>query len=569
AHLDEADDLADDLELFGQRRPDVLPALELGGGLGRVSEEQASNRLRLIHRLAAKVDPPELIVAPIPALMQSVPARDELRELVRPVGVGEMIEPEKLIVWLSEHGYQRLDQVEAPGDFAVRGGIIDVYIPGDAGQLGQDNDAEQQVGLAVRIDFFGDQVESIRQFDLASLGSGAPLQQVVLLDITGRLPELSSGTHLLSYLDSRAIVAFWAPLEIAEQARSYLDRLPDQRGVYPLSAVVRNSEPFRRLELHQFDQATAVAPSIVSGNAVRIRLPVRSLQRFETEVKRAIGELAALSATHEVTVFCENEGERQRLVELLEQDSPGLSARLTLARGYLHRGFVFEEEGDGFALESTVLPGTGAPAGSARGLAFLGHHELFHRYEQRRRVRRVIPSRPVDSFLDLQPGDYVVHVAHGIARFSGIQTIEKDGRKEEYLTLRFADNATLHVPASRVNLVQKYVGGFQGSPRLSRLGSDAWRKQKERVSEAVMDMAAELIEVQAARSAEAGTAYPPDTPWQQEFEAEFPYTPTEDQVIAADEIKRDMQKSRPMDRLLCGDVGYGKTELAMRAAFKA
>jgi transcription-repair coupling factor (superfamily II helicase) len=199
----------------------------------------------------------------------------------------------------------------------------------------------------------------------------------------------------------------------------------------------------------------------------------------------------------------------------------------------------------------------------------LGHHELFHRYEQRRRVKKVIASRPVDSFLDLQSGDYVVHVAHGIARFMGMHTMTKDGKSEEYLTLRFADNATLHVPASRINLIQKYVGGFHGHPQLSRLGSGAWEKQKAKVAEAVMDMAAELIDIQAARAAEPGLAYPPDTEWQKEFEAEFPYEPTQDQVTGAEDIKQDMQKPRPMDRLLCGDVGYGKTELAMRAAFKA
>ena len=147
--------------------------------------------------------------------------------------------------------------------------------------------------------------------------------------------------------------------------------------------------------------------------------------------------------------------------------------------------------------------------------------------------------------------------------------MQKDGKSEEYLTLRFAENATLHVPANRINLIQKYAGGFSGSPTLSRLGSGMWEKQKEKVAEAVMDMAAELIDVQAARNAEVGTTFPPDTEWQREFEAEFPYTPTQDQVNAAEEIKGDMQKPRPMDRLLCGDVGYGKTEMAMRAAFKA
>jgi transcription-repair coupling factor (superfamily II helicase) len=166
-------------------------------------------------------------------------------------------------------------------------------------------------------------------------------------------------------------------------------------------------------------------------------------------------------------------------------------------------------------------------------------------------------------------GDYVVHVAHGIAKFTGMQTLSEDGKSEEYLTLRFAENAVLHVPAARINLIQKYIGGFHGHPQLSRLGSGAWEKQKAKVSEAVMDMAAELLDIQAARAAEPGMSYPADTEWQNEFEAEFPYEPTVDQITSAEEIKQDMQKPRPMDRLLCGDVGYGKTEMAMRAAFKA
>ncbi|WP_428938685.1 transcription-repair coupling factor [Fontivita pretiosa] len=559
-HIDEADDLADDIELFTGRRPDVLPALELGGSLGQVSEEQASNRLRLISRLAAAGNPPGVIVAPIQALMQSVPASSQLAHLVRTVRKGQMLEPEKLIVWLAEHGYNRLDQVEVPGDFAVRGGIIDIYLPGEFDQPDSQTAAsgETQVGMTVRIDFFGDQVESIRRFDLDSLGSLESLESVELMDLKGSLPEVSESTHLFSYLDRRTIVMLWAPLEIAEQSKSYLDRLPEVKGIYPLAALLRLAGGFARVEMSQFGQSSGSMPSFVSGEQVQhFDLPVRSLQRFETEPKKAISELAELSLDHDIAVFCENEGEVRRLRELLDQDAPGLAQKIEIPIGYLHRGFVWEP------------PQHPHRAAGARPLAVLGHHELFHRYEQRRRVKRVIASRPVDSFLDLQVGDYVVHVAHGIAKFMGMQTISKDGRTEEYLSLRFADNATLHVPAARINLIQKYIGGFRGTPQLSRLGSGAWEKQKAKVSEAVMDMAAELIEIQAARNAEPGVAYPPDTQWQREFEAEFPYEPTPDQITSAEEIKQDMQKPRPMDRLLCGDVGYGKTELAMRAAFKA
>jgi transcription-repair coupling factor (superfamily II helicase) len=580
-HLDEADDLADDVELFTTIRPEVIPALELGGGLGQVSEEQASNRLRIISRLDEAGDQPGIIVAPIHSLMQSVPSREQLPHLIRTIRSGQQLEPEKLIVWLADHGYNRLDQVEVPGDFAVRGGIIDIYLPGEF-----DDDAEQ-VGITIRIDFFDDQIESIKRFNLDTLGSEGTLESIRVMDLKGSLPETGDSTHLFNYLDPKTIVVLWAPLEIAEQSKSYLDRLQEVKGIYPLAALLRQASGFSRVELSQFGQSSGSMPSFVSGEqAAHFDLPVRSLQRFETEAKKAIKELAEMVADHDVIVFCENEGEQKRFRELVEQDAPGLSKKIEIPIGYLHRGFVWETElplppgeggGEGVLENQNATDSRHAltPTLSrrergqeARPIALLGHHELFHRYEQRRRVKKIIASRPVDSFLDLQVGDYVVHVAHGIAKFTGMQTMNKDGRGEEYLTLRFADNATLHVPAARINLIQKYIGGFSGHPQLSRLGSGAWEKQKAKVSEAVMDMAAELIEVQAARAAEPGVAYPPDTEWQREFETEFPYEPTPDQLTGAEEIKQDMQKPRPMDRLLCGDVGYGKTELAMRAAFK-
>jgi transcription-repair coupling factor (superfamily II helicase) len=543
-HLDEADDLADDLELFIGRRPDVMPALELSGSLGRLSEEQVADRLQLISRYASGISKHDILIAPIQALMQSVPSRQQLDLLIRTLKPDQDLEPEKLIVWLSEHGYNRLDQVEVPGDFAVRGGIIDVYLPGEHEESGD------QIGLTARIDFFGDQIESIKRFDLDTLGSLEPLPSVRIIDIKGTLPDVGESVSMLSFMPEDAIVVLWAPLEIAEQAKSYLDRLPEIKNVYPLGAVLKLAQQFTVLELSQFDQSTTAMPSLVGGQEVKsIHLPIQSVQKFETEAKKALKELAELAESHQVTVFCENEGEQKRFSELLDQDQPGLRQKIDIPVGYLHRGFVWEEEGRAFAL--------------------VGHHELFHRYEQRRRVSKVIASRPVDSFLDLKVGDYVVHVAHGIAKFMGIHTINKDGHSEEYLSLRFAENATLHVPAARINLIQKYIGGFSGHPQLSRLGSGVWERQKAKVAEAVMDMAAELLDIQAARAAQPGLAYPPDTEWQREFEAEFPYEPTADQVTAAEEIKQDMTRTRPMDRLLCGDVGYGKTEMAMRAAFKA
>ena len=564
-HIDEADDLADDLELFHGRRPMVVPALELGSTLGKVSEEIVASRMQLLAKMAADAksprnpkDPPRLTVAPIHALMQSVPTFSHLSQLLLTLKVGQKLESEKVIVWLSEHGYNRLDQVEVPGDFAVRGGIIDVYLPGEY------KESTTQIGLSVRIDFFDDQIESIRKFDLDSLGSGDAIESVQAPDLKGGLPDTSDSTHLLSYLHPDTVIVFWAPMEIAEQSKSYLDRLPEIKGHYPLAAILQNASGFARLELSQFEQGAVTI--LNAGQGSHFKLPVGSLQKFETEIKKAFIELNEMATTHRITVFCDNAGEKQRFRELLDTHQPGLKDKLEIPIGYLHRGFVWDEASLNRS-DSAVAPATISP--DQMPVALFGHHELFHRYEQRRRVTKVIASRPMDSFTDLKVGDYVVHIAHGIAKFTGVQTITKEGKSEEYLTLRFADNAALHVPAARINLIQKYIGGFHGQPRLSTLGTNAWEKQREKVSEAVMDMAAEMINIQAARNAELGLAYPLDTEWQREFEAEFPYEPTPDQITSAEDIKKDMEQRRPMDRLLCGDVGYGKTEMAMRAAFKA
>ncbi|HMD54475.1 MAG TPA: transcription-repair coupling factor, partial [Phycisphaerae bacterium] len=203
-----------------------------------------------------------------------------------------------------------------------------------------------------------------------------------------------------------------------------------------------------------------------------------------------------------------------------------------------------------------------------RWLILISHHELFHRYHQKHRLRSVQGARPIDHFLDLKEGDYVVHVQHGIARYMGVTILNRDGRAVEYITLMFARDATLHVPITQIHLVQKYVGSAQGRPPLSLLGGSGWSKQKEKVAEAVEKMASEMLEIQAAREQFPGVAYPADTVWMREFENSFPFQPTEDQVRCIAEIKEDLQKQRPMDRLLCGDVGYGKTELAIRSAFK-
>ena len=272
-HIDEADDLADDLELFHGRRPEVVPALELGGSLGRISEELVASRLQMMTRLAASArekstGTPQLLVAPIHALMQSVPSPQQLTELTLTLKIGQELEPEKLIVGLSEHGYNRLDGVEVPGDFAVRGGIVDIYLPGEFKESGE------QVGLSVRIDFFGDQIESIKRFDLDTLGSGTPIPSVQALDLKGQLPDTSLSTHLFSYIHPDTIIAY----------SMNGDKLPLHHG-FPLRAIVPGwygmdaVKWLHRVELAESEeQSHAYVRRVSSFFGVREAEPITAMQ---------------------------------------------------------------------------------------------------------------------------------------------------------------------------------------------------------------------------------------------------------------------------------------------------
>ena len=249
-------------------------------------------------------------------------------------------------------------------------------------------------------------------------------------------------------------------------------------------------------------------------------------------------------------IACHNAAEADRLGEVFADTELARSGRLELTVGRIRAGFHMAD---------------------ARVLV-IGDHELFSRPDVRRPVtRRRYESRAIDSFLDLNEGDLVVHVNHGIARYRGLHLMEKGaGHDEETLVLEFAEGTKLYVPVVKIDLVQKYVGGGKADPHLSKIGSSTWEKRKARVAEAVIDLAAELIDIQAARASQPGIAYPAeDSHWMAEFEAAFPYEETPDQLVAIEALKSDMALQRPMDRLICGDVGYGKTEVAMRAAFKA
>ncbi|MFO0928177.1 MAG: transcription-repair coupling factor [Gemmataceae bacterium] len=532
AHPIDLDPWAADLHSFSCAEPVLLPAWErLPGEAG--GDEVAGERLRLLRRLESG-DPPRLILATFQALLQPVPDRSTLAANRRILHVGDVVDLDELTRWLVEQGYAPAEAVEAPGSFARRGGIVDIFPP--------DLDAPW------RIELFGDEIESIRQFAPETQRSLGQHEQADVTGLAGGPDTAALTGHFGDYLPDGARVVLVEPAELTEQGRQYHDRLTDSTGLFTVEGAFKNLLRFPSVKVTALPSPTVEAVC---------HLRVESIERLSGDVKRIRDELDTVAAQDQVLIACENEGECKRLTEVLAAGQLAQTDRLRLVTGRVRAGFRLVD-----------------PAGS---VVVLGGQELFHRDEVRTLgPRRRIESRAIDSFLDLAEGNLVVHVSHGIARYRGMQMLEletgtggKGARTEEHLVLEFRDAVKLYVPVSKIDLVQKYVGGAKADPELSKLGGTAWQTKKEKVQAAVMDLAVDMLQLQAVREAQPGTALPPDTDWQKEFEATFPYQETPDQLTGLVEIKTDMQRPRPMDRLVCGDVGFGKTELAIRAAFKA
>ncbi len=582
AHLDEADDALDDLESLGQENGwghltfERFGALEVLPGETAVNLELLAERIAVVGR-AADGDyegRPGVLVAPVQALMQGVPAPDTLDRFSLELRAGETLPPGQLFDWLDRAGYSRQDAIEQPGDFATRGGVVDLYPVAGRATLPADGPKASPTPAAIspiRLDYFGDEIESIRRVDPDTMGSGAALLSVGLIgQPAGDTPQAAdTDVHLLDLLPPDVVPALHETQELAEQARGYFERLTRSDGIAPPREIFKALTGRPHAELNAYSKST-------NPRAVAVPLPTAPLAPFDPDAKRAVAELAEMATDDQrVVALCRKPAEAERLRELLNERVPGHA--VAVHQGVLNRGFVW-----GADLENARGGKTrSAKRRVGRSLMVVPHHELFHRYETKRRVRRVLSANAAggqagDAFLDLEVGDYVVHVDHGIAKFTGLKTMrsrkQADGTTTgggEYLALQFADQVKLNVPAAQIDLIQKYVGGFEGRPPLSKLGGRKWKRQKEQVADAVKDLAAQLLRVQAARSTQPGIRYPADTAWQQEFEGEFPYDETEDQLAAIAAVKSDMGDNTPMDRLICGDVGFGKTEVAIRAAFKA
>ncbi len=538
-HIDDADKAADDLRTFGCQAVETLPAWEGEEDLADATDEIRAERLRVVSRIAYCVSRGEkekvVIPASVQALCQPVPKPEALEAGRLDLAVEKEVSPEQVCEWLVDNGFERVDAIDLPGQFARRGGIVDIYAPliSDRGGAG-----------AVRVEFFGDIVESIRSINLDTLRSSGELSSV---SVVSAVCGASKGEREIfaNILPADTIVILEEPGTIDEVAQAYLARAEDSSGLYGRAAVYESLARFAQLHIDRF----AAEP----GDYLKV--DVKSVQQYQhtaTSVwaghKAALEELVAEAKKgRKVLLYCEAEAEIKRVGEIVAEIDGKIPANFKLLVGYINQGFVVE------SLKTIVI----------------SHHELFGQFSLRRRRVAVGATSPVDSLGDLQEGDYVVHASYGIGKFLGVETIAEKSGPGEYLAIMYADGVKKQVSVRNIALVQKFIGTSPKRPKLSKIGSKRWQKQKEKVAASVADLAAELLEVQAQRQASGGIEFGPDSSWQVEFEESFAYQETPDQTTAAGEIKADMRQPMAMDRLLCGDVGYGKTELAMRAAFKA
>ena len=550
-----------------------------------------------------------IVVSPIAATALRLRSAEYYADLARVLRRGETLDPEPLLRHLNTVGYTSTDVVEMPGEYALRGGILDVYPP--------------EADRPLRVEFFGDEIESIRKFDPATQRSSHPTDEALLLPLT----ETPVGEELLGAIHARLsgkrisgaeeIVEeavrsggvsvfpgweFYAPVAGAD--RSLFDMLPHALVLADESDNLK--QEFERVwsrieEAHErsgvgnlvrpgdlylspddwWKKLTALPGADVehldiarsSDVGAAVSFLSQSTPRFHGSVPAMLEEVQKqIAERNRVLIAVPNTGEVERLADIFSEYS--VSFRLgSRTRG----GESYADETSYFAGEvlTTTLAKAYVPEGVVlpeANLAIFGARDLFDESESvvsRPQRHKSKVSAFLSDFRDLQVGDYVVHVEHGIGQYQGLKEINQGDGNAEFMLLEYAEGARLYVPLTRLDLVQKYRSSEGAKPPLSHLGTATWAKTKARVRKAMKDMADELLKLYAERKTAEGHAFPSDNEWMREFEDAFEYSETEDQDLAITDVKRDMESTQPMDRLLCGDVGYGKTEIAMRAAFKA
>lgn len=576
-----------------------------------VATSSPNYRLQRVLALNAMLkDKPAIIVASAAGLRRRLIDPRWFARTTLHFAPGDEVDLAKLRDQLGAMGYQYQQMVLRPGDFAIRGSIVDIYA--------------LNTNLPIRLDLFDTEIDSLRSFDPETQRSQENLQEVEILPATdfvlptpefervttelkkelANLKQQVAGEDEKAQLDSifaerlTALQNHQLPVEMLEfanlvypTAHSLLDYLPADGSLY-FNDWTRIKDSGTRLmqEEHDWlmdkaarhqrtnaDQLGFDLSALLSGDShaqvylalfkkgmgslrfARLTdLNIRPMQRFFSQMPLLKSELQRWQSQGEtIVLLAQSQERREQMAKTLSEF--GVS--------------VVETQPDQLLAHQTQLTALTLTNGfefPQANLVVITEHEMFAQVKQRRvRPQKLANAERLKSYTDLKPGDYVVHVNHGIGIFSGIETIKVDGANQDYMVINYRDNAQIYVPVTQLDLVQKYVASEGKTPHINKLGGSEWAKTKARVAAKVEDIADELMDLYAARETAKGFAFPPDDYLQEKFEAEFPYQETADQLRSIKEIKTDMEKPRPMDRLLVGDVGYGKTEVALRAVFKA
>ena len=593
--------LATDLSFFSARNIYVLPQEEETF----VQYEAKSNddllaRMKVLRAVANEDDC--VVIAPVTGAIRKLPPKEIFEENVLELKLGQDVDIDDIRQRLSVMGYERVHMIEGRGEYSIRGGIIDIFTP--------DSDDPY------RVELFDTEVDSVRTFDIDTQRSLENLDSIAVYQCSQIVKErevFDRAKQRIKAAYDRRIKALEKKEGSSETVHNLKQR---QMQLIEYTDSMINLQYMEKFIGYFYDETMYIwdymkEPEIFIDDPARILETLESYEKERAddidailEAGRGIGEdFKAMSGQQDYFRLYEKEGYiftpfvstiknapfLTKLINVECRQVPVFNGRLDILKGelssYIRRGFqvtivcsssermssireflAHEEMLGKVDIRQGTL--TAGMEFTDRKICYIWEGDIFGGSRKSRRKKKKSPGTQIKSFADVQKGDYVVHESHGIGRFTGIEQLVVQGVKKDYLKVKYAGEDSLYIPVDQLGMLQKYVGGDGVTPRLNKLSGNEWKQTKAKARQAVSDMADELIRISAARMNEKGYAFSDDTVWQREFEDSFPYTETEDQLRCAEEIKEDMEKDAPMDRLLCGDVGFGKTEVAARALFK-